>query len=56
MTPIKKVNRYECECTRCGHKWIAKSDAPPVRCASPACRSPYWNQEKKATGEISSKT
>jgi len=33
----------ECECLRCGHKWITKFDRKPKTCAK--CKSPYWQKE-----------
>ena len=35
-------------CFRCGHVWSARKGMTPLRCASPKCRSPYWNREKRA--------
>lgn len=32
----------ERECNRCGHKWIKRVSAEPVRC--PNCKSQYWNK------------
>ena len=46
MTAKKiKVTRWLCVCERCGTKWISRDEAKPMTCA--ACRSPYWNKERK---------
>lgn len=36
------------ECKRCGYVWIASPpDSIPIRCANPACRSPYYNTPRR---------
>ncbi len=35
-----QVDVKNCECLRCGHKWIPRKQIV-VGCAK--CRSPYWN-------------
>jgi hypothetical protein len=37
----------DCECQRCGHKWVPRKRATPVTC--PNCRSPYWAKPKGTT-------
>lgn len=38
----KEIKVYECECERCKHRWITRSEESPVVC--PKCKSPYWNK------------
>ena len=33
------------ECNRCKHKWTSKNKDPGT-CASPKCRSLYWNKPR----------
>ena len=33
----------ECECQRCGHKWILRIPNPHW---CPKCNSPYWNKAR----------
>jgi len=33
-------------CLRCGHKWPAQAQEPPMVC--PKCRSPYWKTKRKS--------
>ncbi|MDD5081758.1 MAG: hypothetical protein PHU08_00150 [Dehalococcoidales bacterium] len=33
------------ECTRCGHKWLPRTQEMPRFC--PDCNSPYWNKPRK---------
>lgn len=47
------VPQYELprlKCHRCGHKWIPRSDEPPVAC--PACKSPYWRKPRGTEDKI----
>lgn len=37
---------YRHECNRCDHVWYSKSESPKS-CVNRACRSPYWNKERK---------
>ena len=39
---IKMATR---KCRRCGHEWILRRMAEPVRC--PKCGSPYWMKERE---------
>lgn len=48
---LSKIESFEgkVECLRCGHKWLPRNSwaaRHPVQC--PKCKSPYWNQKKKA--------
>ena len=38
----KEIKVYECQCERCQHKWITRSEEIPVVC--PKCKSPYWDK------------
>ncbi len=40
----KEIKVYECQCERCQHKWITRSEELPIVC--PNCKSPYWNKPK----------
>jgi len=45
VSPTKKKIIWEHTCIRCSFVW--KSDDPhPSRCASPTCRSPYWDRAR----------
>ncbi len=41
----KEIKVYECQCERCNHKWITRSEELPIVC--PNCKSPYWNKPKQ---------
>ncbi len=43
----KEIKVYECQCERCGHKWITRSDELPIVC--PKCKSPYWDKPLNKT-------
>lgn len=45
----KEIKVYECQCERCGHKWITRSEELPIVC--PNCKSPYWNKPKQENKE-----
>lgn len=30
-------------CTLCGHQWMSRGKAPPLRCPNPRCQSPDWD-------------
>ena len=32
-------------CNRCSYEWASKSEIPKT-CASPKCRTPYWNKPR----------
>ena len=32
-------------CSRCGHEWVPRNEAPPRVC--PKCKSPYWDRERR---------
>ena len=32
----------ECECFRCGHKWVSKSNKKPQQC--PKCKQYYYDK------------
>ncbi len=36
----------ELKCTRCSHTWLPRGDVLPKVC--PFCKSPYWNNPRKA--------
>ena len=38
----KEIKMYECQCERCKHTWITRTEEIPVVC--PRCKSPYWNK------------
>ena len=40
----KEIKVYECQCERCEHKWITRSEELPIVC--PNCKSPYWNKPR----------
>lgn len=43
---IIQIKGYQCD--RCEHKWPPRSmkdDEEPIIC--PACKTPYWNRERK---------
>jgi Zn finger protein HypA/HybF involved in hydrogenase expression len=42
MREFKIVERYECHCKRCGHKWLSIYEHP-IACAK--CTSSYWDRE-----------
>jgi len=42
-------------CLRCGHQWTPHKNPHPDRCASPRCRTPYWNQPRQATDALSAR-
>lgn len=35
------TTEWRCKCERCGHRWTAMAQAPPVACA--ACKARRWN-------------
>jgi hypothetical protein len=39
---VKRVEVYECVCSRCEHEWTAVE--VPAACA--ACKSKYWNKPR----------
>jgi len=42
----RKVTFFICE--RCGHEWIPRDpETEPRNCASPKCKSPYWNKPRR---------
>ena len=41
----KEIKVYECQCERCKHIWITRSEELPVVC--PNCKSPYWNKPRQ---------
>jgi hypothetical protein len=43
MTPKQRLAALQLVCNRCGHRWVMRT-IEPKQC--PACRSPYWNQER----------
>jgi DNA-directed RNA polymerase subunit RPC12/RpoP len=48
------LNIYHC--LRCGYEWASRKPDQPKNCASPKCRSPYWNKPKtKQSGPQSKK-
>jgi len=40
----KEIKVYECQCERCEHSWITRTEEIPIVC--PKCKSPYWNKLK----------
>ena len=45
---MKKVKLPELECKRCGHAWTPRK---PEVALCPACKSPYWDRERRGEGE-----
>ena len=56
VQPVK-IQGWQCKCERCGHAWQSVGGEPPVRCANPKCKSPYWKTpaRKKAAAKASKK-
>lgn len=40
-----KGGYYEHHCNRCENYWYVTNESPK-NCASPKCKSPYWNRER----------
>ncbi len=38
----REIKVYECQCERCKHKWVTRSEGLPIVC--PRCKSPYWDK------------
>ncbi len=45
----KEIKVYECQCERCKHTWITRSEELPIVC--PNCKSPYWNKPRQENKE-----
>lgn len=46
MTAKKiKLTHWECECNKCGAKWVSRTSDLPTICS--VCKSPRWNREQK---------
>jgi hypothetical protein len=48
MTPIRKVQAYDCTCIHCGCNWLAREI--PERCAR--CKRRTWNLKKGEKPQI----
>lgn len=44
--PKVRITMDGWRCSRCGHEWVPRNEAPPRVC--PKCKSPYWDRERRA--------
>ena len=47
--PTATLDGYRCE--RCGYQWVPRTARKPTLCASPKCKSPYWDRPRQKPQE-----
>lgn len=50
VEPMRLLKVVLLQCKRCGREWVPRKQEWPKRCPNHACRSVYWDTERKAAG------